>query len=227
MDRIIFFNLPERKKPGFLRAVKAGLTRLRWATHRKDEFEVLIYFEPHLEREEIFLTEGASVGPRALAINYNPKKFAGFPERNRLAALAGTVIHEAVHCLRQDQKMKTILHALLNEGVSCFVQTELAGPPDYLDFGGTTEDDIRKWWDWWRKPYFAGKIDHPFWDDTAQRIAAYRVGYFIVSNYWDAHPDMTFVQLIQTDFRTLERFAQKLFAKRGNYPIVRRKSNMK
>ena len=195
------------------RAVVNGLRLLRKEIKDDRSFEVLIYSAAN-EQEPNFLSDGTVIGPNAIVINHNLKKFARFPERTRLCDLEGTIVHEAVHALRFKHKMTTIRHALLNEGISCFVQTQLTRrPPAYLDFGETRVKDIEKWWGWWNKKYFSESINRPFWSSAPGREGSYRIGYHIVSSYFDAHSALTLAQLINVRFRTLELFARKLFSK--------------
>lgn len=211
-DKIVIFNIPPVKHRGFRRAILSGLEKLRNEVSDRRSFQVLIYSITNDENKE-FLSGGTALGPDAIMLDYNLKKFSDVPEKKRLRDLEGSVIHEAVHALRYNKKIATVRHALLNEGISCFVQVTLSGQkPLYLDFGETYIEDIEKWWHWWNRKYFSRPANDPFFNYRTYEEAAYRIGYYIVSSYFDAHQSLTIEKLIGAGFRKLELFAKKLFA---------------
>lgn len=210
-DRIVIFNIPPRKHRGLRRAVTDGLKKLRSAAKVPRRFDILLYSVTD-DEDASFMTDGTVIGPQAMVVDYNQKKFMDTPERERLKDLEGSIIHEAVHALRYGKKIDTVRQRLLDEGISIFIQVLLTGRlPRYLDLEATRDRDIRKWWRWWNKKYFSKPKNDWYWDYQPHREAAYRIGYYAVGKYFDAHQPLTIARLISMKLHTLESFTHTLF----------------
>lgn len=210
-DQIVFFNIPHKIRPLLNKAMRQGLQKARSFLRIYEPVEMLLFYNPS-EQEKNYLSNGFSLSERAIFLNVNIKK--PFTPPTRLLQLQSTAVHEYIHCLRARQKIKTLLDAIINEGVSTFIQTSLFGPPSYLDIQGTHVEDIKKWWKWWHRRYLVKpvetKISSAFLDNVGTREGGYRLGYYIVSSYLDVKK-ISSKQLLDTPFVNIKKFASALF----------------
>lgn len=208
--QIIFFNIPSKIQKLLSGAIRRGLQKTRTFLGVDEPIEILLFYNPN-DQEKSYLTNGCSLNKQAIFLNINIKlPFSAA----RILQLESTAVHEYVHCLRAGKKIQTLLDAIINEGVSTFIQTALYAPPDYLDIQGTHIEDIRKWWKWWHQRYLIKSVKEKsstaFLDNAGTREGGYRLGYFIASSYFDAKK-ITPKQLFESSFADIKKFAATLF----------------
>lgn len=212
-DQIVFFNFSPRLQALFRRAIGQGLRKVRAEIGYGWPAEVLVYYDPN---ESGFVTDGRIITKQAFRISCNLKEFKKLGRGRGLKGLAGTAAHEYMHCLRdRSGPVKNYYDKLAEEGLACYFQTLLVGPPEYLDFKGTKVEDIVKWWKWWHKKYFSRPIDSVpgFETDQGMREGFYRIAYHIAASYADAHPRLTLKKLLTVPRKEILAFARKLLGR--------------
>ena len=211
-DHIVFFNINSKIQRLLTEAIQQGLKEVRSFLDVCTPLEMLVFYNPY-QMEKSFWTDGSSWGKQTMSINVNIKK--SFSPA-RLREFASTIVHEYVHCIRHGKKIQTLLDAIINEGVSCTTQTELYGPPIYLDFKNTSTDDIQKLWKLWHKTYLMKSIDANssthFLDYRNTREGGYQLGFYIVTNYADAKK-LSPQKLWTCSINEIKKFALTLFQK--------------
>src|SRR3989338_8538174 len=143
--------------------------------------------------------------------------------RNSFKKIGGTVIHEYIHFVRLLSRLdnrnyaKTVLGAAIEEGVSIYIQSIIAGYPDYLDVKNLNESMIRTCWD-----KFSEVIDKPakkyyklLENDEIYRAIYYRLGFGIIRKYMKANPDIDLAKLVKIPESELIQFAKKIYYKKN------------
>ncbi len=194
-------------------AVGAGLEAARQNLGIWPEAKVRIWI---LARPKHRIPSQGSAGKKFINIGIT-KKYLN--SRNAFKKISGTVIHEYVHYIRLLSKLdrrdyrKTVLEAAIEEGVSIYIQSAIAGYPDYLDIKNLNEKMVHTCWDKFseviNKP--ADKYYKLLEDDETYRAIYYRLGFGVVRKYMNSNPQISLAKLAKISETKLVRFAKKTY----------------
>ncbi|MBI2484087.1 hypothetical protein HYV71_02795 [Candidatus Uhrbacteria bacterium] len=212
---IVLFNIPPALHKSIRQACRSGLKHARQELCVKDTVEILVLYDPsELSENPSYRSRAGGMSKNALYVNINAKKQL---TAKALRGLESTIAHEYLHCLRWNIRIATVLDNFINEGLSCYLQSYLYEEPEYLDIEGTRIEHLRKWWRWWRSPYlykpFTSVSSSNFLSHRPTREAGYRIGYYIVTSFLDAHPQVTLRDFPTIRYKRIHDFARSLFNK--------------
>ena len=138
--------------------------------------------------------------------------------REALRKITGTVVHEYAHFIRLHSgrhNAKTVLGTLIEEGIAIYVQTVLAGPPEYLDIKRLNKKEVDLYWHKFSPAINELSKNYPQIErDDAYRTIGYRLGFSIVKKSMKSNPATTLSRLIRTPTKKLAVFAKQNY---GNY----------
>jgi uncharacterized protein YjaZ len=135
----------------------------------------------------------------------------------------GTVIHEYIHFLRISygvHRAKTVLEALIEEGIAIYIQSVLSEPPDYLDIKTLDKKMVRLCWE-----KLSNVIDEPIKKypqletHHIYRTIYYRLGFGIIRHFVKLNPKITFFKLLKCPTKRIKSFVQDFYTPLKNKEI--------
>lgn len=115
--------------------------------------------------------------------------------------LLGILAHELHHCLRyrSNGNDKTLLGSLVLEGLATYFECEMIGRLRPWA-SALSEKEIQLWMNRTQKEFYSDSYDHKSWffGSTVQQIprwTGYSLGYKVVGDYLEKHPNMTAAKL--------------------------------
>ena len=207
-DKVYLYSkVPTSKNLLIQEAVYSGLQAARVNLRTSKKVKIRIWV---LARIKGGMPSRAATNKKFISIGITRKYLNS---RNIYKNLAGTVIHEYIHFLRLHSgrhRAKTILDAVIEEGIAIYIQSAVAKPPNYLDIKTLDEKMIKICWD-----KFSEVIDKPikkrYWNkienNEIYRAIYYRLGFGIVRRFMELNPGISLAKLVRISEKKLARFA--------------------
>jgi uncharacterized protein YjaZ len=209
-DLYILYGKPDKRlAQAIYGSLKAGLmiAREKIKISQGVTFKIYVSRPKKYAVRDFYLSDGHAEGKRTIFIDLS-KLF--FKKRDWRQRLVGTTVHEYTHLLRHGQgRVRTVVEAVVEEGVAVYMQTRLTAAPDYLDIKTLNQKMVGRCWN-----KLENVLDEPvgkqkiIWQNEVYREIHYRFGFGIVRDFVKANKIQSFEQLVKTPRSKFISFAR-------------------